>query len=112
MDTYKCNERIIILLISLPGAGKSHLCENQLKPLAEKQELRTVRLLDCSTDIFVHQAMSSVLQEKFPDEGKPSLLIADDYHMLSKAHKTDLLMLDWLKVVLIGNRSDGTCSFL
>jgi hypothetical protein len=70
------------------------------------------RRIDCSNDELVERAIKSVLQEKFPQDGKKSLLVADEFHMLSKEHKEQLFYwvsqnLTWLKVVLIGNRSNG-----
>lgn len=66
---------------------------------------------DCSNDELVERAMESVLSQNFQLEVK-SLLVADEYHMLSEEHKEELFYwisnrLNWLKVVIIANRSNG-----
>jgi hypothetical protein len=69
--------------------------------------------IDCSSDTLVERSLASILEEKFPNEGENSLLVADEYHMLTKEHKEELLewvapRLSWLKVVMLANRSIGT----
>lgn len=78
----------------------------------EEEHDRHTVLIDCSQDDLVEKALDSILSSQFPMEGTPSLMVADEYHMLSKEHKEELIRwvstrLHWLKVVLIGNRSNG-----
>lgn len=85
--------------------------EKEIIPQEQANNRHTV-LLDCSQDEFVEKALDSVLTSLLPKEGQPSLLVADEYHMLTKEHKEELIKwvtprLHWLKVVLIGNRSNG-----
>ena len=75
-----------------------------------KKGIKCVRT-DCSNDELVERAMESVLSQSFKQEVK-SLLVADEYHMLSEEHKEELFnwisnRLNWLKVVIIANRSNG-----
>jgi hypothetical protein len=100
----------IILHVSPPGAGKSHLWEKVMAN--ERKNKRHAVQVDCSNDELVERSMASILSERFPQEGEPSLLIADEFHMLSSFHKEDLIgwvspRLHWLKVVLVANRSDN-----
>ena len=122
-DFYWKASQCVILLISPPGkhpeyiplhiggAGKTWLLTKEIIP-HETSHFRKCERIDCSNDELVERALDSILHEKFSDEGTPSLLVADEYHMLSKEHKEELLLwvstrLHWLKVVLIGNRSNG-----
>lgn len=55
--------------------------------------------------------MEAVLAEHFTHEA-PSILVADEFHMLSEEHKRELFAwfstrLSWLKVFIIVNRSNG-----
>jgi hypothetical protein len=80
--------------------------------ISKEVSSRTCVRLDCSNDELLTRAMEAVLKEKFPEEGKNSLLVADEFHMLSKEHKEQLFhwiseRLHWLKVVFIANRSNG-----
>lgn len=98
-------------MISPPGAGKSYLLEKNIMQKEMKKGIKCQRV-DCSNDELVVKALSSILNEYFPIEGNKSLLVADEFHMLSKEHKIELIdwimtRLHWLKVVLIGNRT--TC---
>jgi hypothetical protein len=92
--------------------------------------------VDCSNDELVERSMASILSERFPQEGRLSLLIADEFRilmaihqflllllffthidMLSVYHKEELIgwvlqRLEWLKVVLVANRSDDMDSLL
>jgi len=72
--------------------------------------LHAVRI-DCSNDDLLEVSMEDVLQQKFPKQ-KKSLLVADEFHMLSKEQKKAMFKwvsdrLSWVKVVAIGNRSVG-----
>lgn len=65
----------------------------------------------------MERSLGDILSEELPDEGKQSMLLADEFHMLSKEHKQELLSwiaprLSWLRVVLLGNRTDGTLNSL
>jgi len=79
----------------------------------EKQNGVTFGILDCSNDELVERAMEALLEEKFPQAtSNKSVLVADEFHMLSEEHKRELFdwvtdKLSWLKVILIGNRSNG-----
>ncbi len=135
---YQQDENRIIFLVSPPGAGKqknwflsnleaiglvnadkdphgfllsgkTHLLENRI---IKNEKDKRCQMLDCSNDELVERAMESFLTEAFPDERKKSLLVADEFHMLSKDHKEELIAwatkrLYWLKVILIGNRKNG-----
>jgi replication-associated recombination protein RarA len=96
------------MLVSPPGAGKTHLAEE----LIDANANRHCRRIDCSSDELVERALDSILEESFPVQGDMSLLVADEFHMLSKSHKNELFQwvtprLFWLKVILLANRSDG-----
>lgn len=61
---------------------------------------------------MVQVALHSILNDIFPNDGRHALLVADEYHMLSREHKEELLnwvssRLNWVQVVLIGNREIG-----
>jgi hypothetical protein len=80
--------------------------------IPEQRTERVCASIDCSSDELVERSLADMLSEKLPDEGKKSLLVADEYHMLSKEHKQELMnwvmpRFSWLKVVLLGNRTDG-----
>jgi hypothetical protein len=67
---------------------------------------------DCSSDELVEHSLADLLQRKFPQPGVPSLLVADEYHLLSEDHKVELLRwietrLQWLRAVLVGNRTES-----
>jgi chromosomal replication initiation ATPase DnaA len=111
---YRQKESCVILLTSPPGSGKTYLLEREIFQ-EERRRGRECERVDCSSDIFVEKAIDSVLSELFPSEGRPALLVADEYHMLSSEHKEELFRwitprLHWLKVVLIGNRTNGISS--
>lgn len=64
---------------------------------------------DCSNDLLVTISLSSILESYFPLQNKQSLLIADEYHLLSDDHKYELYQwietkISWLNVILVGNR--------
>jgi len=113
-DYYEYSQ-CIILNVSPPGAGKSHLWNDVMTD--ERLNNRHAVQVDCSNDELVERSMASILHERFPQEGQPSLLIADEFHMLSSFHKEDLIgwvspRLHWLKVVLVANRSDNLDTLL
>ncbi len=120
MHTVQENDQCLLLLVSPPGAGKcissrslisvgkTHLAQC----IMEINSNRHCRRFDCSSDELVERALDSILEENFPIQGDKSLLVADEFHMLSKAHKKELFQwvaprLFWLKVILLANRSDG-----
>jgi hypothetical protein len=79
--------------------------------MAEEKSKRKCERVDCSNDELVERAMESVLSSHFPEDTK-ALLVADEFHMLSEEHKTQLVhwiapRLNWLKVFIIANRSNG-----
>jgi hypothetical protein len=102
-DKYKT---FVFFIFGPPGAGKTFMLERIIN---EKQgELHAVRI-DCSNDDLLEVSMEDVLQQKFPKQ-KKSLLVADEFHMLSKEQKKAMFKwvserLSWVKVVAIGNRS-------
>jgi hypothetical protein len=66
--------------------------------------------IDGSSDELVNVSLLSRLMHSFP-EARPSLLVLDEYHMLSESHKDQLFKwlcaqqrLEWLRVILIANR--------
>jgi hypothetical protein len=89
-ETFKQSKQCVILLISPPGVGKTHMIEHDIEPEETRLGTHVVRF-DCSNDELVERSMVSLLKRSFPNEGKPSLLVADEYHMLIKEHKQELL---------------------
>lgn len=101
----------IVLLVSPPGAGKSHFSENLGKTFAK--EHIGFAYVDGSDDELVDTALATVLMRKVPDEGGEMFLVIDEYHMLSNAHKKELF--SWLATnrdriyaLLIANRIDAS----
>jgi hypothetical protein len=83
--------------------------------MAKERGVRKCVRVDCSNDELVERAMESVLTSHFPDDTR-ALLVADEFHMLSEEHKTQLVFwisarLSWLKVFMIANRSNGIFAF-
>jgi len=74
----------VCLLVSPPGAGKSHLMEYEIMPECRKIGVRC-GYIDGSNDALVEVALVSLLRERFPDKTamQPGLLIVDEYHMLT-----------------------------
>ncbi len=87
---YDNNDQCVVLLIAPPGTGKTH----HVKAMYAAESRKKV-WLDCSNDELVERAMSAILSERFPSEGENSLLVADEYHMLTEEHKNDLL--NWIR---------------
>ncbi len=90
-EDYNNCAQCIIHNISPPGAGKTYLWNKILKIEARyldacaetltkiiSKECHAVRV-DCSNDELVERSRASILSERFPIEGKPSLLIADEF---------------------------------
>lgn len=110
---YKLKDQFVVFVESPPGAGKTYLME---AIIARESEERRCERVDCSNDELVERAMELVLKSHFPDDSK-ALLVADEFHMLSEEHKTQLIYwiasrLSWLKVFIIANRSNGKCLHL
>ena len=102
----------VLLIVSPPGAGKTYFVEHSLMSDLRKDGLICERF-DCSSDILVQKALSQVLLDKIPYENRPTLLVADEYHILSREHKRELFewcipKLSWLRLVLVGNRHNGS----
>lgn len=102
----------IVLLVSPPGAGKSHFSDELGKELTKELSLGKA-YVDGSDDELVDTALASVLTRKVPEEGGRMFLVVDEYHMLSGAHKQELFA--WLAgqqsrlyVLLIANRKDAS----
>lgn len=104
----------MILLVSAPGAGKTHHM-SALRGRLEEEMQFDIHEFDGSSDILVTTALAEVLQRTMTSQSMQSqkLLILDEYHMLSDEHKDELF--EWvraklgseLRVVLIANRSDS-----
>ena len=109
LSTLEKEESCIILLITPPGAGKTHLMLNQ----AGRYGINLTRV-DCSDYRLAEQSLVDFLSSNVsqPQEaGNHVVLVADEYHMLTKTKKMELLEwlrpnLSWLKVVIIGNRKN------
>eukprot|EP00667_Euglena_gracilis_P000022 EG_transcript_22 len=102
-------QELLLLLVSPPGAGKTHLVETTIMARAEQSGRRTQRI-DCSNDELVELSLTYILNRKFPGETR-SLLVADEFHMLDVPTKAELIRWcgerqHWLQVILIANRSD------
>lgn len=102
----------VILLISPPGAGKTWRLEKEIEKKQKEGYYCPDKPIDCSNDEFVKRSLYSILNEMFPEQGKKSFVCFDEYHMLSREHKEELLTwvtsrLNWLQVVLIGNRENA-----
>jgi len=90
-----------LLLVSPPGTGKTHFIEEHFK--------QDSMMIDGSSDIFISKTMLDVLRSKSLNGG---MLVVDEYHMLSDAHKKELCT--WarhpsqssISLVLIANRID------
>jgi hypothetical protein len=105
--TLRDSKRCVILLVSPPGAGKSHMAHELI---AEDGNRGQIHRFDCSDDRLVMQSLPSMLDRSFLDSKPNSVLIADEYHLLGPRQKTELFewftaRLSWLKVLLIGNRT-------
>ncbi|KAL6063483.1 CAZy families GT2 protein (Fragment), variant 3 [Balamuthia mandrillaris] len=104
-------DQCVLFVVGPPGAGKSF--ELNKKREMEQKKGAFFGMIDCSNDELVERAMEDLLNEKFPEtrmDGN-SILVADEFHMLSEEHKRQLFdwfipRLNWLKVILIGNRSN------
>ncbi|CAJ1390507.1 unnamed protein product [Effrenium voratum] len=105
----------LVLLVSAPGAGKSHHMSALRGRLQEEMQF-DIHEFDGSSDILVTTALAEVLQRTMISQStmhSQKLLILDEYHMLSDEHKDELF--EWvraklgpeLRVVLIANRSDS-----
>ncbi|EDQ85182.1 uncharacterized protein MONBRDRAFT_38957 [Monosiga brevicollis MX1] len=97
--------RRVMLLVSPPGAGKSHTANEIMRDSGEI----ICHRFDCSDDRLVMNSLSSLLATYFSVENRPSLLVADEFHLLGLRHKRELFnwitpRLSWLNVLLIGNR--------
>jgi len=109
LEAIKDQQELLLLLVSPPGAGKTHLVETTIMAQAEHHGRRTQRI-DCSNDELVELSLTYILNRKFPGETK-SLLVADEFHMLDVATKEELIRWcgerqHWLQVILIANRTD------
>eukprot|EP00439_Symbiodinium_sp_Y106_P050425 s358_g6.t1 len=105
----------LVLLVSAPGAGKTHHMATLRGRLEEEMQF-DIHEFDGSSDILVTTALAEVLQRTMTSQNSmqsQKLLILDEYHMLSDEHKDELF--EWvrsklgqeLRVVLIANRSDS-----
>jgi hypothetical protein len=104
------HQKLFVLVISPPGAGKTYLLNHVIQEQA--QNGIECHNLDCSSGILVERTISSLLDELFPEEGKPGFLVADEFHMLNSDHKKELfgwalLRLHYIKVICVGNRENG-----
>ena len=62
-------QEVLLLLVSPPGAGKTHLVETTIMARAEHHGRRTQRI-DCSNDELVELSLTYILNRKFPGETK------------------------------------------
>lgn len=85
----KVTERLIRLVESPPGAGKSHLMEFTVKSRAEALHV-SAQMLDGSSDTLVTLALDEALSRRVPPKGQ-CLLTVDEYHMLTGANEWSVL---------------------
>lgn len=103
-------ERAVVLLTSSPGVGKTHFARRLKKTLNEGKKTCDVVNFDCSDDRLVERGLSDLLDETFAQQkNEPACLIADEFHLLTPRQKSELFAwlkprLNWLRVLLIGNR--------
>lgn len=103
----------VVLLVSAPGAGKSHFSDEISQELSKELRLRRA-WVDGSNDELLDTALITILSREIPLASSGGrFLIVDEYHMLSEAHKRELF--SWLAVngrrlhvLLIANRTDAT----
>jgi hypothetical protein len=111
-ELLKGKRECVILLQSPPGAGKTYTVDNILRTTFEAKGYH-VGDIDCSDDKLVVQSLLGSLREMMPQDVKKGLLVADEYHFLSKNHKRTLFRWissragDGITVLLIANRVDS-----
>jgi hypothetical protein len=105
----------VVLLVSPPGAGKSHFSKDLAAILANSDPPLTRAFIDGSDDELVDTALSALLDREVPPGSTQNrYLIVDEFHMLSAQHKRDLFA--WLaagharrlSVLMIANRIDSS----
>jgi len=101
----------VVLVVSPPGAGKTHFMED-LRGKLERGQNATIAQFDGSSDVLVTHTIVELLDSAVGNHGERVLLILDEYHMLAEAQKHQLF--EWieekaaaLQVVLIANRIDS-----
>ena len=109
--------RVVLHLVSAPGAGKSFLMselQSMNKHDASGDKFNFV-FFDCSDDRLVMDALVSLLDASVAgvEDHHRTVLVADEFHMLDERKKNDFLewvstRLDRIKVVMIANRADYT----
>lgn len=103
-------ERAVVLLTSSPGVGKTHFARRLKKNLNQGKKTCDVVNFDCSDDRLVERGLSDLLDDTFAQQkNEPACLVADEFHLLTPRQKSELFTwlkprLDWLRVLLIGNR--------
>ena len=73
------SKQLVLFLVSPPGAGKTF----EMEEMKASTKGRVIHRIDCSDDELVERALSSLLDEYFPADGAPSLLIADEVRWLT-----------------------------
>ncbi|CUG91986.1 Hypothetical protein, putative [Bodo saltans] len=103
------HSRVLIHLISPPGAGKSTLVDK----LSSNKGLGAFVKFDCSDDRLVEEALQTLLNMSLAREVSATniVLVADEYHMLPERKKIEFMQwasgkLQHMKIIMIANRSD------
>jgi hypothetical protein len=99
----------LVLLVSPPGAGKSHYMKD-LRARIVREQAVGIEEFDGSSDVLVHSTLAELLNRAVT--ARVGMLVVDEYHMLSEDHKDELYAwlqdkLTTLRVILIANRIDS-----
>ncbi|CUG88812.1 Hypothetical protein, putative [Bodo saltans] len=103
------SSRVLVHLISPPGAGKSTLVDK----LANDKTLGEFVKFDCSDDRLVEEALQTLLSMSLARvlSATNIVLVADEYHFLSERKKIEFMQwasgkLQTMKIIIIANRAD------
>lgn len=98
------------IIFSPPGAGKTRFMEKTLIPRARELQFKDY-YFDCSNSRLVEENLTSLLEEVSGGSPAKTLLVIDEYHMLSRVQKREVF--DYLKsrkktiyAIIIGNRKE------
>jgi hypothetical protein len=104
-----CGAVLLAAALLRDCVSQTHFIRAQLKEAVRKDSRLSVRELDGSNDIFTMVAISDWLEANVPLHS-PCVLLCDEYHMMSRPLKEQMLQWcatnRWLRLVMISNRYD------